>query len=104
MKVLLDLKTVSLYFINANYYKLHVDFCKDYLGYSKNGRESNEENYNEIENRAYLSGTLNYFQRSNTYMLEFSVADNITPELMSLFYNKIEPNFKLSKHRTTNWK
>ena len=96
MKVLLDLKTDSLYFINANYYKLHVDFCKDYLGYSKNGWKFNEENYNKIENRVYLLGTLNYFQRSNTYTLEFSVADNITPELVSLFYNKIRPNFKLS--------
>ncbi|MEJ6686368.1 MAG: hypothetical protein QNK70_03700 [Crocinitomicaceae bacterium] len=48
MKVLLYLKTDSLYFINTNYYKLHVDFCKDYLSYCKKGWEFNEENYNKI--------------------------------------------------------
>ena len=96
LKVLLDLKTDSLYFINANYYNLHVDFCKDYLGYNKNGWKFNVENYNEIDNRDYLMGTINYFQRSNTYTLEFSVADNITSELVSMLYNKIRLKFKLA--------
>tara|TARA_B110000046_G_scaffold175449_1_gene200134 strand:- start:1247 stop:3139 length:1893 start_codon:yes stop_codon:yes gene_type:complete len=97
VKVLLDIKADSLYFINANHYKLHIDFCKDYLGYDKNGWKFNVQNYNEIENRDYLMATINYYQRSTTYTLEFSVADNITPELVSFFYRKITPLFKISQ-------
>ena len=96
VKVLLDLKYNTLYFLNANKYRLHVDFCNDVLGYGHNGWKFNVDNYDETGNRDFLLGTVNHFKNHNKYVLEFSVADNITPAQINKLHKAILLNFELS--------
>ena len=95
VKVLLDIHTNTLYFLNANTYKLHVDFCVEYLGYNQSKWKFNVENYDETKNRDFLMGTINYFQNQDKFILEFSVADQITLDQIQIFHEKIMEVFKL---------
>ena len=97
VKVLYDIQSDRIYFINSAYYKYHVSFCMDYLGYDKNSWKFNYNNYTTNDKRAYLMGTINRFYKKNIFTLEFSVADNISIDQIQLFYKKIIENFKLSK-------
>lgn len=96
VKVLLDLKTNTLYFLNANVYKLHVDFCIDYLGYNQNKWKFNVNNYNDTDNRDFLMGTINHFENQNKYTLEFSVADKINTDQVIRLYKKVITSFTLT--------
>ena len=95
VKVLLDIHTNTLYFLNANTYKLHVDFCVEYLGYNQSKWKFNVENYDKTKNRDFLMGTINYFQNQDKFILEFSVADQITLDQIQIFHEKIMEVFKL---------
>ena len=95
VKVLLDIHTNTLYFLNSNTYKLHVDFCVEYLGYNQSKWKFNVENYDETKNRDFLMGTINYFQHQDKFILEFSVADQITLDQIQIFHEKIMEVFKL---------
>lgn len=96
VKVLLDLKTNTLYFLNANVYTLHVDFCIDYLGYNQNKWKFNVNNYNDTDNRDFLMGTINHFENQNKYTLEFSVADKINTDQVIRLYKKVITSFTLT--------
>ena len=95
VKVLLDIHNNTLYFLNANTYQLHVEFCIEYLGYNQSKWKFNVENYDETQDRDFLMGTINYFQNQDKFTLEFSVADQITNDQIQIFYNKILEAFEL---------
>ena len=96
VKVVYDLKNDSLYFINANIYDYHFSFCVRYLGYKKDKKQFDNNNYNTVKNRDYLMATINRFLNNNLFTLEFSVADNITVDQIVFLYNKIIEKFDLS--------
>ena len=96
LKVLYDLKSDSIYFINSNYYDYHVNFCKEYLSYSDNGWKFNLNNYTTTNNREYLMGTINRFYSKNFFTLEFSVADNIRADQIRFLHQKIKEHFHLT--------
>ncbi len=96
LKVLYDLKSDSIYFINSNHYDYHVSFCKEYLKYSDNGWKFNLNNYTTTNNREYLMGTINRFYHKNIYTLEFSVADNIKVDQIKFLHQKIKEHFHLT--------
>ena len=96
IKVLYDLNTDSVYFINSNLYDYHVSFCMDYLSYPHNSWKFNYDNYTTTDNRDYLMGTINRFYNKNLYTLEFSVADNIKSEQIKKFYGHILNHFRLA--------
>jgi pyruvate,water dikinase len=96
IKVLFDLNTDSVYFINSNLYDYHVSFCMDYLSYPHNSWKFNYDNYTTIDHRDYLMGTINRFYNKNLYTLEFSVADNIKSDQIKKFHKRIINHFRLS--------
>jgi len=96
LKVLYDLKSDSIYFINSNHYDYHVNFCKKYLNYSDNGWKFNLNNYTTTNNREYLMGTINRFYHKNIFTLEFSVADNINADQIRFVHQKIKEHFHLT--------
>ena len=96
IKVLYDLHTDSVYFINSNLYDYHVSFCMDYLSYPNNSWKFNYDNYTTTDHRDYLMGTINRFYNKNLYTLEFSVADNIKSDQIKKFHKRIINHFTLA--------
>ncbi|MBL6661194.1 MAG: hypothetical protein ISP70_06825 [Crocinitomicaceae bacterium] len=96
VKVLYDLNTDSVYFINSNLYDYHVSFCMDYLSYPHNSWKFNYDNYTTTDHRDYLMGTINRFYNKNIYTLEFSVADNIKSDQIKKFHKRIINHFRLT--------
>ena len=96
IKVLYDLHTDSVYFINSNLYDYHVSFCMDYLSYPHNSWKFNYDNYTTSDQRDYLMGTINRFYNKNLYTLEFSVADNIKSDEIKKFHKRIINHFRLA--------
>ena len=96
LKVLYDLQTDHIYFINSNLYDLHVHFCRQYLKYPNNGWRFNYENYTTTNNRKFLMGTINRFYKNDLFTLEFSVADNIESNQIQFFHSRIMEHFQLS--------
>ncbi|MGD1845795.1 MAG: PEP/pyruvate-binding domain-containing protein [Salibacteraceae bacterium] len=78
LKVVYDLRRKKLYFINSTRYKYHYFFCQMVLGNRQDNHEFNQRNYTDTTHRQYLLGNLNYFRPLQQYLLEFSVADNIS--------------------------
>ena len=96
IKVLYDLNTDSMYFINSNLYDYHVSFCMDYLSYPHNSWKFNYDNYTTTDHRDYLMGTINRFYNKNLYTLEFSVADNIKSDQIKKFHKRIINHFRIA--------
>ena len=96
IKVLFDLNTDSVYFINSNLYDYHVSFCMDYLSYPHNSWKFNYDNYTTTDHRDYLMGTINRFYNKNLYTLEFSVADNIKGDQIKKFHKRIINHFRIA--------
>ena len=97
VKVVVHTKTGKIYYINSAYHDYHVTFCQEVLGYSNNGVQFNYDNYTLVNPREYLMGTINRFKSLGLYSLEFSVADNITPDQISTLLQKIYGSFSLTK-------
>lgn len=96
VKVVYQIKTGKIYYINSGYHIYHVTFCQKILGYPNNGVQFNYDNYTSVDNRGYLLGTINRFKSTGLYTLEFSVGDNISPPQISLFLEKIYNSFELT--------
>ena len=96
VKVLYDIDSDSVYFINSAFYDYHISFCMDFLGYEENSWKFNYDNYTGTNNRDYLMGTVNHFYNKNIQTLEFSVADNITFEQIKVIYEKTKAVFGMS--------
>jgi pyruvate,water dikinase len=97
LKVVLDTKSGKIYYINSAYHDYHVTFCQEVLGYPNNGVQFNYDNYTVVSPRQFLMGTINRFKQAGLYTLEFSVADNISPNQISTLLQKIYTSFLLTK-------
>lgn len=89
LKVVYDVRNKKLYFTNSIRYQYHFYFCQLVLHNRQDHFAFNHQNYSKIENRRYLLGNLNYFRPLGKYLLEFSVADNISIEQIELFHKEL---------------
>lgn len=81
VKVVYDLQTERLHFINAKQFKYHHEYCRFYLNYNATLQEFNDINYSANGNRRFLLANINYFEALNKYVLEIPTVD-----LMSFEY------------------
>ena len=90
VKIVYDVKRKEIYYLNSKIFSLHFDFCENILKYPFGLETFNEENYSNHRNRNYLLATLNYFEDSQKYGLEF-FADNVinVPQLNELYSKNI---------------
>ena len=68
----------KLYYINDRYAHLHFDFCRQFLNEYDDLALFNDNNYEQRAGRKYYLGNLNYIHSTEKFMLEFSVADDIS--------------------------
>lgn len=89
VKLVYDLKTNALYFINNRKYSFHYEFCAQYLSYPGDLGEFNTVEYGLRGNRRYLLANLNYYRSSDVYTLEFFSDDRIKAVQISRLFDDV---------------
>ncbi|UTW67602.1 hypothetical protein KFE94_05695 [bacterium SCSIO 12643] len=97
IKVVVDLKTDKIYYLNASDYKFHHEFCEQVLRNNVTLSYFNEVNYENSSQRQYLLGNLNLIETSGKYFLELSPTDLMSEKLIYQFFNKVQNSFYNSK-------
>jgi phosphoenolpyruvate synthase/pyruvate phosphate dikinase len=87
IKVVYDLKTKKLYYLNTNNYKNHYCFCEKELNYIDGCGNFLKCNYSNGKQRKYLLANLNFFQSLNKYVLEISPTDLMREDDIVTIYN-----------------
>lgn len=87
LKLVYELQTKRLYFINSRYFKYHHEFCSRELGNKVELEYFNHMNYSNDSKRKYLLANINYFKSLNTYALEISPVDLMTKEDILRLWN-----------------
>jgi pyruvate, water dikinase len=88
VKVVFDLNSGDLYFINSKNYKYHNEFCSDQLNYLQDLAYFNEVNYSDSPARRFLLANINFFETLNVYALEITPVDLMpVPLILELYKN-----------------
>ncbi len=94
VKIVYDIRSEKLYFINAKNYKYHYGFCQRYLGYGAELAYFNEHNYRNSPERKYLLANLNHFGGGNFYVLEIAASDTMeNASIVRLFQRVFQSTF-----------
>tara|TARA_B100000809_G_scaffold266090_2_gene327292 strand:- start:692 stop:2617 length:1926 start_codon:yes stop_codon:yes gene_type:complete len=90
IKVVYDIKTEQIYFLNRKNYKYHHGFCSYKLNFNKGLEHFNEHNYAaDSDQRIYLLGNINYYKNQKQYIMDLSPADLIQVTDIEKLYHKI---------------
>lgn len=93
VKVVYVISTGKLYYINDRYAHLHYDFCKQFLNEYDDLALFNDNNYEQRAGRKYYLGNINYIHSTEKFMLEFSVADDISVSQIKSLHQSIVSSF-----------
>ncbi|MBL0911554.1 MAG: pyruvate, phosphate dikinase [Bacteroidia bacterium] len=93
VKVVYDLHSKKLYFVNGNHYTYHHEFAEQVLGYGIPLYEFNERNYGAGKlARDLLLGNLNHVQNTKTWFLELSPSDQMDIPYIETLYRSVKEN------------
>jgi pyruvate, water dikinase len=90
VKVVYDINRKKVFFINANLFKLHFDFCKQILGYPFDLAVFNISNYSNGFSRDYYLANLNCMKNTNQYFLEFTDVDEIDSINIVIMFEQVK--------------
>lgn len=93
VKVVYVIATGKLYYVNDRYAHLHYDFCKQFLSEYDDLALFNDNNYEQRAGRKYYLGNINYIHSTKKFMLEFSVADDISVSQIQSLHQSIVSSF-----------
>jgi pyruvate, water dikinase len=88
--VVYEIATQKVYFVSSNSFSLHFDFCQKVLGYDKSHGVFNNEQYTESLNRLYYLASVNYYERSDVYTLEFFADDRVSAQGVLTTFNAVK--------------
>ncbi len=89
VKVVYDLRSETLYFLNGKQYPYHYSFCSEYLNDGTDLAYFNDHNYRNSPKRKYLLGNLNYFKAQERYVLEISASDTMDENAIRLLHQQV---------------
>lgn len=89
IKLVYELNSKNIYYINSQNFRYHHDFCIYRLGHEVDLDYFNKINYSNHPDRKYLLGNLNYYESLGIYALELSPVDVMTPENMGLLWKVV---------------
>lgn len=92
LKVVFDLKTEKLYFINSSYFKYHYEFCNTILHYNVGLDYFNKANYSDYSKRRFLLANINHFESTGDYAMEISAVDVMPCHYILKLYSLIGEN------------
>ena len=98
VKVVLDLKSGRIFYLNADVYKYHHEFCSAVLGNDTYLSYFNKYNYSTNPKRKFLLGNLNFIKTTNTYFLELSPTDQMPLHLINQFFSKVKASTYLDQN------
>lgn len=87
IKLVYDLGTKEIYYINSRYYTYHYEFCINKLEPDVDLEYFNKINYSNDSKRKYLLANINYYKPLNIYAIEISPVDQMTLEHIILLWN-----------------
>lgn len=90
IKVVYELRTKSIYFINSANYKFHYEFCQFSLHDPSDLYEFNVLNYSTDSKRKYLLANLNYSPTLHTYFLDISPYDLMNGSQMETLFKAVK--------------
>lgn len=94
VKVMYELETGRIFYNNSLWYPYHYSFAKYLLHFKGSLYDFNQKNYTAGRGeRQYLLATVNHFASTNSYVLEFSVADEIDIADVQLLHNVVKKSF-----------
>ncbi len=89
IKIVYEIATQRVYFVSSAVYALHFDFCRDVLGYAKSHGDFNDEQYSESPDRLYFLASINFYENSGVYALEFFADDRISAQGVLTTFNAV---------------
>ncbi len=90
VKIVYDLKSKKLYYLNASDYKNHYEFCKKELNYIDGMGNFLKRNYSIGSERKYLLANLNFFQSNDKFVLEISPTDLMEQNHIEQIYDLVK--------------
>lgn len=98
IKVVYDINTDKIYYLNSKNYKYHHGFCSVKLGYNKGLEHFNDHNYAvNSDQRIYLLGNINYYREQEKYIMDLSPADLIQVKDIEILFQKIKASVFFKK-------
>lgn len=98
VKVVYDLKREKLYYLNADYYTYHYQFCQDLEQGIIDLENFNTINYSDSPRRRYLLANINNFEHQNIFVLEISPVDKMKTEHILFLYKTVTSSFTISNN------
>ena len=92
VKVVFDLESEVIYFLNADNFEYHHEFCSRALNNFKPVGIFNDINYTNTSKREYLLANLNYVPNKDLYFLELSPSDLMNIDQIERLFNEVEEN------------
>jgi pyruvate, water dikinase len=89
IKVVYEIATDKVYFIQSKKYKFHFSFVNEYLNGYEDLELFNNKEYGDTKDRKYLLSNLNYFPSSNFFVVDFFADDAFDKSIYNKFYSKI---------------
>lgn len=105
VKLVVDLESNTLYYINSRRYRWHYAFTSSVLQDPDELAEFNEKNYKQT-NRRYVLATLNHNANTGEYFIQFAACDNPSDKHIEVLANSlrqtsfVKGNFKLLLNST----
>lgn len=90
VKVVYDLETNSMHYINSKTYTYHYDYCRQVLYFDERLEYFNEINYSNHRKQRFLLANINYFESQGVYAMELSSSDLMDVERLVWFYDKLK--------------
>jgi hypothetical protein len=90
VKVLYEIRTGRIYYINNNLHRAHFYFASAVLNYPKDNFSFNMEQYQNSPERLYYLATVDYFRSSGNFVLQFISIDDISCEGINEVYRKVQ--------------
>src|SRR5512133_732258 len=89
LKVIYDIVNDHAYFTNSKLYPYHYEFCSKVLGYKQSNDIFNIDQYRCGNNRLYCLASVNYYEDTKIYTLEFFPSDCVSTEHIKTVYQKV---------------
>jgi pyruvate, water dikinase len=90
VKVVWDIRTGHLFFLNSHHYNYHFEFCEEQLNFYGGLEEFNDKNYDEVIGQEYFLANLNYYVSQKKYALEFTSGTSYSLKNLEGFYDKVQ--------------
>ena len=89
VKLVYNLKTNQIYYINSKQFKYHYEFCNNQLEDNIDLKRFNKINYSNTLHRNYLLANINYYKSLKIYAIEISPVDLMSKENIIHLYKII---------------